>query len=102
MLFVVIDVTSSSPNVLNFFGVSGSNIPTARIINTDTGKKYSISGEVTGESLREFSRGVVEGTAEVTHTFHILSHNNITATDSDIQDSNISGGRIAQLLYKYY
>ncbi|KAJ4944458.1 hypothetical protein JOQ06_013002 [Pogonophryne albipinna] len=40
MLFVVLDVTEAMTHVLNYFGVSEKDAPTARIINMETGKKF--------------------------------------------------------------
>ncbi|XP_076001650.1 protein disulfide-isomerase A2 [Genypterus blacodes] len=64
MLGVEIDVPSTRATVLEYFGVTEDNIPTERIINTETGKKYSLSGAATEESLRELSKAVVDGTAQ--------------------------------------
>ncbi|XP_078119938.1 protein disulfide-isomerase A2 [Sander vitreus] len=65
MLFVVIDVTEALSNVLNYFGVSENDAPTARLINMDTGKKFRIgAGELTANSLRQLCQDVVDGTAE--------------------------------------
>ncbi|XP_031158210.1 protein disulfide-isomerase A2 [Sander lucioperca] len=65
MLFVVIDVTEALSNVLNYFGVSENDAPTARLINMDTGKKFRIgAGELTANSLRQLCQDVVDGTAK--------------------------------------
>ncbi|XP_028419878.1 protein disulfide-isomerase A2 [Perca flavescens] len=65
MLFVVIDVTEALSNVLNYFGVSENDAPTARLINMDTGKKFRIgAGDLTPNSLRQLCQDVVDGTAE--------------------------------------
>uniref|UniRef100_A0A3Q3W8H3 Protein disulfide-isomerase n=1 Tax=Mola mola TaxID=94237 RepID=A0A3Q3W8H3_MOLML len=45
ILFISIDVTASVSHVLNYFGVSISEVPTARVINMETGKKFTISSE---------------------------------------------------------
>lgn len=67
MLFVVIDVTGELAHVLSYFGVSGKDAPTTRLINMDTGKKFAVtSGSLTADSLRQLCRRVVDGTAEVT------------------------------------
>ncbi|KAF7667182.1 hypothetical protein LDENG_00072730 [Lucifuga dentata] len=64
MLFVVIDVTEAMSQVLTYFGVSESDVPTVRIINADTTKKYAIdAGEITENTLRQFSQGVIDGNA---------------------------------------
>ncbi|XP_070841664.1 protein disulfide-isomerase A2 [Chaetodon trifascialis] len=65
MLFVTIDVTEAISHVLNYFGVSASDAPTARIINMETGKKFTIaSGDLTAHSLTELCQEVVDGTAK--------------------------------------
>ncbi|XP_008295223.1 protein disulfide-isomerase A2 [Stegastes partitus] len=65
MLFVVIDVTESLSHVLNYFGVSEKDAPTVRIIDMDTGKKFSIAaGDLTVDSLRKLCQEVVDGTAK--------------------------------------
>lgn len=54
MLFVVIDVTGSISHVLNYFGVSASDAPTVRIIDMDTGKKFTITAaDLTADSLAQ-------------------------------------------------
>ncbi len=69
MLFITIDVTESISHVLNYFGVSESDVPTTRIINMETLKKYAITeGDFTVHSFAQLCREVVDGTAEVTHT----------------------------------
>uniref|UniRef100_A0A8C5G3W5 Protein disulfide-isomerase n=1 Tax=Gouania willdenowi TaxID=441366 RepID=A0A8C5G3W5_GOUWI len=45
MLFIVIDVTAALSHVLTYFGVSEEDAPTARVINMDTAKKFSIASE---------------------------------------------------------
>ncbi|KAK5865759.1 hypothetical protein PBY51_020003 [Eleginops maclovinus] len=65
MLFVVLDVTEAMSHVLNYFGVSEKDAPTARIINMETGKKFNIdSGDLNTNSLRQLCQGVVDGTAK--------------------------------------
>ncbi|KAL6110933.1 pdia2 [Pungitius sinensis] len=65
MLFVKIDVPSPLPNVLNYFGVSEKDAPTLRLINIETGKKFSIaSGDLSADSLRQLCQDVVAGTAK--------------------------------------
>lgn len=69
ILFVSIDVSQSLPNVLNYFGVSENDVPTARVINMETGKKYKISTEkYTLESMSQLCKEIVDGTAQVKHT----------------------------------
>ncbi|XP_029006906.1 protein disulfide-isomerase A2 [Betta splendens] len=65
MLFVVIDVTLALSHVLTYFGVSASDAPTARLINMDTGDKFSLESEgLTADALRRLCREVVGGTAK--------------------------------------
>ncbi|KAF7223491.1 protein disulfide-isomerase A2 [Nothobranchius furzeri] len=65
MLFVSIDVTAALSHVLKYFGVSESDAPTARIINMETQKKFSIpSGDLNENSLRQLCQEVVEGNAK--------------------------------------
>lgn len=53
--------------MLNYFGVSKSDAPTARIINMETGKKFTLStGEFTTDSLMQLCQEVVDGSAKVT------------------------------------
>ncbi|XP_070777789.1 protein disulfide-isomerase A2 [Enoplosus armatus] len=65
MLFITIDVTESLSHVLNFFGVSEKDAPTVRIINMETGKKFTITaGDITADSLRQLCQEVIDGTAK--------------------------------------
>uniref|UniRef100_A0A3Q1CGM4 Protein disulfide-isomerase n=1 Tax=Amphiprion ocellaris TaxID=80972 RepID=A0A3Q1CGM4_AMPOC len=65
MLFIKIDVTEALSHVLNYFGVSEKDAPTARIIDMDSGKKFSIaSGDLTVKSLQQLCQEVVEGSAK--------------------------------------
>ncbi|KAL3066680.1 hypothetical protein OYC64_016594 [Pagothenia borchgrevinki] len=65
MLFVVLDVTEAMTHVLNYFGVSEKDAPTARIINMETGKKFNIdSGDLNINSMRQLCLDVLEGTAK--------------------------------------
>lgn len=78
ILFVSIDVSQAVPNVLNYFGVSEDEAPTARIIDMETGKKYNIATEkYTIESMSQLCQEVVDGTAQVnqhTRMYHWLLH----------------------------
>lgn len=74
ILFIAIDVSQSLPNVLNYFGVSEDEAPTARIINMETGKKYKIATEkYTLESMSQLCQEIVDGTAQVNRT-HTHKH----------------------------
>ncbi|MEQ2209967.1 hypothetical protein XENOCAPTIV_006568 [Xenoophorus captivus] len=65
MLFILINVTEDLSHVLNYFAVSESDVPTARIINMDSQKKFSIpSGDLTVDSLRQLCQEVVDGSAK--------------------------------------
>lgn len=65
MLFIVIDVTDVPSHVLNYFGVSQSDTPTARIIEMNTNKKFTLpSGVFTAASLRQLCQDVSDGTAQ--------------------------------------
>ncbi|XP_068583792.1 protein disulfide-isomerase A2 [Cebidichthys violaceus] len=65
MLFVVIDVAAALSNVLNYFGVSEKDAPTARLIDMETGKKFSIAtGDLSINSLRQLCQDVADGTAK--------------------------------------
>uniref|UniRef100_A0A3Q3W0E7 Protein disulfide-isomerase n=1 Tax=Mola mola TaxID=94237 RepID=A0A3Q3W0E7_MOLML len=65
ILFISIDVTASVSHVLNYFGVSISEVPTARVINMETGKKFTISSEkLNTDTLTQLCQEVVDGTAK--------------------------------------
>ncbi|KAM6940211.1 protein disulfide-isomerase A2 [Xenentodon cancila] len=65
MLFIMIDVTETLSHVLKYFGVSESDVPTARVISMETQKKFSIaSGDLTASSLRQLCQEVVDGSAK--------------------------------------
>lgn len=69
ILFISIDVSQSLPNVLNYFGVTEDDAPTARIINMETGKKFNIATKkYTLEAMSKLCQEVVDGTAEVNYT----------------------------------
>uniref|UniRef100_A0A8P4G411 protein disulfide-isomerase n=1 Tax=Dicentrarchus labrax TaxID=13489 RepID=A0A8P4G411_DICLA len=65
MLFIVIDVTQAISHVLNYFGVSESDAPTTRVINMETGKKFTVTaGDLTAKSLAQLCQEVVDGVAK--------------------------------------
>ncbi|XP_067441211.1 protein disulfide-isomerase A2 [Thunnus thynnus] len=65
MLFITIDVTEDLAHVLTYFGVSADEAPTVRIINMETGKKFTIAaGDLSTNSLRQLCQEVVDGTAK--------------------------------------
>lgn len=64
LLFVTIDVTESVSHVLDYFGVTEQDVPTSRIVNITSGKKFAIpSGDLSAKSLEELCREVLEGSA---------------------------------------
>jgi len=65
MLFITIDVTEDLAHVLTYFGVSRDEAPTVRIINMETGKKFSIAaGDLSKNSLQQLCQEVVDGSAK--------------------------------------
>lgn len=62
--------------MLNYFGVSEGDVPTARLINMETSKKFTInSDKLTTESLLQLCQEVIGGTAKVAHVQeHTLCH----------------------------
>lgn len=53
---------------MNYFGVSEDDVPTARLINMENQKKFSIdSDKLTLESVSQLCEEVLDGTAKVTH-----------------------------------
>ncbi|KAF5888830.1 protein disulfide-isomerase-like, partial [Clarias magur] len=62
VLFITIDVTTDVSHVLTYFGVSASEAPVLRFINTDTLKKFSMTEtSITGDTLRTFCQDVLDG-----------------------------------------
>eukprot|EP00066_Takifugu_rubripes_P021814 XP_011611080.1 PREDICTED: protein disulfide-isomerase-like [Takifugu rubripes] len=65
ILFISIDVNSTLSHVMNYFGVSESDIPTARLINMENQKKFSInSDKLTLESILQMCEEVLGDTAK--------------------------------------
>ncbi|XP_035516453.1 protein disulfide-isomerase A2 [Morone saxatilis] len=65
MLFIVIDVTQAISHVLKYFGVSESDAPTTRVINMETGQKFTVAaGDLTAKSLAQLCQEVVDGVAK--------------------------------------
>uniref|UniRef100_A0A6Q2XZ44 protein disulfide-isomerase n=1 Tax=Esox lucius TaxID=8010 RepID=A0A6Q2XZ44_ESOLU len=56
-------------HVLKYFGLSVSDVPAVRIINTDTVKKFNLIGQITAATLQTFCQGVLDGTVKP----HLLS-----------------------------
>lgn len=68
ILFISVDVTLPITHMLNYFGVSKDDAPTARLINMETGKKFSIdSNNLNVDSLTQLCHDVLDGSAKVTH-----------------------------------
>ncbi|KAM9305235.1 protein disulfide-isomerase A2 [Gastrophryne carolinensis] len=62
VLFISIDAAGPHAGVLEYFGLTNSDIPTIRFINIDLIKKYAFHAEkITTESVREFCQGVLDG-----------------------------------------
>uniref|UniRef100_A0A8C5DX50 protein disulfide-isomerase n=1 Tax=Gouania willdenowi TaxID=441366 RepID=A0A8C5DX50_GOUWI len=110
MLFIVIDVTAALSHVLTYFGVSEEDAPTARVINMDTAKKFSIASEdLSPDSLRQLCQEVVGGTAKVTHSkrhTHTHTHTHIhTCTTFILSQTaalNLSCCFVSSVLQPYY
>ncbi|XP_061626567.1 protein disulfide-isomerase A2 [Phyllopteryx taeniolatus] len=64
MLFITIDVSTELSFVLDFFGVSAADAPTARIVNMDTGKKFKADASDLVSALPPLCQEVLDGTAE--------------------------------------
>ncbi|KAI5616123.1 protein disulfide-isomerase A2 precursor [Silurus asotus] len=62
ILFVTIDITTDVSHVLNYFGVSASEAPALRLINTDTLKKFSMAETtINKDTLKTFCQDVLDG-----------------------------------------
>nr|XP_057922232.1 protein disulfide-isomerase A2 isoform X2 [Doryrhamphus excisus]XP_057922241.1 protein disulfide-isomerase A2 isoform X2 [Doryrhamphus excisus] len=64
MLFITIDVTLPLSFVLDYFGVSAAQAPTARLMNMDAGKKFTVDAEDLVSSLPRLCQDVLDGTAK--------------------------------------
>ncbi|KAM9819162.1 protein disulfide-isomerase A2 isoform 1-T5 [Syngnathus typhle] len=64
MLFVTIDVAGDVLFVLEFFGVVVADVPTARIMSMDTGKKFKVDTADLSGSLPSLCQEVLDGTAK--------------------------------------
>jgi len=70
VLFIVIDVTMGLSHVLRYFGLTEGDAPTARIIDTQTVKKYAMEEPViTEDTIRHFCQQVLDGSMKP----HLLS-----------------------------
>ncbi|KAK2817707.1 hypothetical protein Q7C36_021640 [Tachysurus vachellii] len=62
ILFIKIDVTTEVSHVLNYFGLSASDAPALRFINTDTLKKFIMAEEaINKDTLKTFCQNVLDG-----------------------------------------
>ncbi|XP_053333236.1 protein disulfide-isomerase A2 [Clarias gariepinus] len=62
VLFISIDITTDVSHVLTYFGLSASEAPALRFINTDTLKKFAMTEtSITGDTLRTFCQDVLDG-----------------------------------------
>lgn len=65
ILFILLDVTDTAPKILQYFGVSADEAPTARMFDMTSRMKFTLSpSPFTAETLRSLCQGVVDGTAE--------------------------------------
>uniref|UniRef100_A0A8C6UC36 protein disulfide-isomerase n=1 Tax=Neogobius melanostomus TaxID=47308 RepID=A0A8C6UC36_9GOBI len=65
ILFVLLDVNATAPQILQYFGVSADEAPTARMFDMISRKKFSLSpSPLAAGTLRELCQGVLDGTAE--------------------------------------
>ncbi|XP_057699393.1 protein disulfide-isomerase A2 [Corythoichthys intestinalis] len=64
MLFITIDVSAELSFVLDFFGVSAAEAPTARIMNMGTGKKFKVDSSDLLSGLPSLCQEVLDGTAK--------------------------------------
>ncbi|GAA6075028.1 protein disulfide-isomerase-like [Tachysurus ichikawai] len=61
ILFIKIDVTTEVSHVLNYFGLSASDVPALRFINTDTLKKFIMAEEaINKDTLKTFCQNVLD------------------------------------------
>ncbi|KAK3530698.1 hypothetical protein QTP86_032193, partial [Hemibagrus guttatus] len=62
ILFIKIDVTTEVSHVLNYFGLSASDAPALRFINTDTLKKFTMTeAAINKDTLKRFCQDVLDG-----------------------------------------
>ncbi|XP_034043969.1 protein disulfide-isomerase A2 isoform X2 [Thalassophryne amazonica] len=65
IIFIVIDVAAGHSNVLQYFGISETDIPNMRLFKMESGKKYAIqSGNITADAIRQLCQDVLDGTAK--------------------------------------
>ncbi|XP_064414991.1 protein disulfide-isomerase A2 [Latimeria chalumnae] len=62
ILFVHIDINGNNEHVLKYFGLKNEDVPTIRLINIETVKKYIISRkELSAETIKNFCQDAVDG-----------------------------------------
>ncbi|KAG7315524.1 hypothetical protein KOW79_020390 [Hemibagrus wyckioides] len=62
ILFIKIDVSTEVSHVLNYFGLSASDAPALRFINTDTLKKFTMAeAAINKDTLKRFCQDVLDG-----------------------------------------
>uniref|UniRef100_A0AAY4A6M2 protein disulfide-isomerase n=1 Tax=Denticeps clupeoides TaxID=299321 RepID=A0AAY4A6M2_9TELE len=63
VMFITIDITGAVSHVLNYFGLSESDAPALRLIDTDSLKKYAAEAgtAITAETTRALCQGVLDG-----------------------------------------
>ncbi|KAM4631707.1 protein disulfide-isomerase A2 [Discoglossus pictus] len=62
ILFVYIDSNGGHAEVLQYFGLNSTDVPTIRFINIESVKKFVFDEkEITTESVRRFCKGVLDG-----------------------------------------
>lgn len=65
ILFILLDVNDTAPKILEYFGVSADEAPTARMFDMVSRKKFTLSpSPFTAGALRELCQGVLDGTAK--------------------------------------
>ncbi|XP_053551046.1 protein disulfide-isomerase A2 [Bombina bombina] len=62
VLFVYIDSHGEHAEILQYFGLNTTDVPTIRFINIESVKKFSFSDkEITTETVKAFCQGVLDG-----------------------------------------
>ncbi|XP_075037571.1 protein disulfide-isomerase A2 [Mixophyes fleayi] len=62
ILFVSINSDGPHSGVLEYFGITNADVPTIRLINIDSVKKFVFNADkITTEAVKEFCQGVLDG-----------------------------------------